>query len=179
MYLVTTIFRLPALVALFQQCLVRIWHVFRYTTRCPTVCVGFPFYCFFSFECHVLGGTVCSLGREAEQANTPPSLRVRPCVVCPRQQQKTLGRSRPSASPRHHPKQWSDLLAKVNILFLFAEGIDSLALCLCELAGRADYCVSSFLPPSRFLFPASPAIPLLFRVAPYGRVPPPPRLAVS
>eukprot|EP00752_Nemacystus_decipiens_P001278 g1273.t1 len=27
---------------------------------------------------------------------------------------RSLGRSRPSASPRHHPKQWSDLLAKVG-----------------------------------------------------------------
>ncbi|CAM9418773.1 unnamed protein product [Scytosiphon promiscuus] len=27
---------------------------------------------------------------------------------------KALARSRPSASPRHHPKQWSDLLAKVG-----------------------------------------------------------------
>lgn len=45
----------------------------------------------------------------------PSFLTFRPFVVCPRQQQNNMVRSRPSASPRHHPKQWSDLLAKVNI----------------------------------------------------------------
>ncbi|CAN0532830.1 unnamed protein product, partial [Ectocarpus sp. 12 AP-2014] len=72
-------------------------------------------------------GDRCSLVSLYVDGNTP---------VKGGQKAKMLARSRPSASPRHHPKQWSDLLAKVGRVVL--EVFEARVRCYASELGHLD-----------------------------------------
>ncbi|CAM9991144.1 unnamed protein product, partial [Ectocarpus sp. 13 AM-2016] len=72
-------------------------------------------------------GDRCSLVSLYVDGNTP---------VRGGQKAKMLARSRPSASPRHHPKQWSDLLAKVGRVVL--EVFEARVRCYASELGHLD-----------------------------------------